>query len=280
MRFGTWPYFVSSNRVKTSDWERLLIFSDTHSVFLDRRAWKVFLHACELYKPDRVIGNGDILDCVGISEHAHKINVMSPGTIEEYPFEYELDFTIEEILKPLRKAIGKETKMMLRLGNHEMRFMRPNRANAKALGDILDTCVKRKETTLEGLLRLSSPSINATLSYNGVDVLYNSFTLIHGVKTSPTAAKQNLMRYGSGTSGHTHRANGWVQVMNGELAGWEESGCMRTTKNIEYLPHGDAPDWCNAFQSLRINRKTGKFFHQTHKIIGGECEFMGTLLTA
>lgn len=249
-------------------------------MFLDRRAWKIFLQACELYKPDRVIGNGDIIDCVGISEHAHKLNHLSPGTIEEYPFEYELDFTVEEILKPLRKAVGRNSKILLRLGNHEMRFLRPNRANAKAVSDILDTMVKRGQTTLEGLLKLSSPNINATLSYNGVDTLYGTFNIIHGVKTSPTAAKQNLQRYGSGTSGHSHRANGWVQILNGELAGWQESGCLRTTKNIEYLTHGEQPDWCNAFQSLRINKKTGKFFLQTHKIIGGECDFNGVLLSA
>jgi len=264
----------------SSDWERLLIFSDTHSVFLDRKAWKVFLQACELYKPDRVIGNGDILDCVGISEHAHKLDHLNPGIVEEYPFGYELDFTIEEILKPLRKAIGKDAKILLRLGNHCIRFLKPNRANAKALGDILDTCVKRKETTLEGLLKLSSPKINAHLSYNGVDTLYNSFTLVHGVKTSPTAAKQNLMKYGSGTSGHTHRSNSWTQTIGGKLQGWYESGCMRTIKNIEYLPHGEQPEWANAFLSLVINKQTGTFFCKTHHIISGKCEFNGEVFSA
>ncbi len=262
------------------DWERLLIASDCHSVFLDRKAWKVFLQVVESHRPDRVILNGDTLDCVGISEHAHKLNMLNPGVVEEYPFAYELDFTVEEILRPLRKAMGPKAKLDLRLGNHCMRFLRPNRANAKALADILDTCAKRKETTLEGLMKLSSPKINASMSYRGVDVLYNTYTIIHGVKTSPNAAKQNLQRYGSGTSGHSHRANSFTQVMHGKLQEWSESGCMRTIKDVEYLIHGDQPDWCNAFIELTINRHTGTFFATTHKIIGGKTDFHGTIYSA
>jgi hypothetical protein len=266
--------------VKQSEWERLLIFSDAHSVFLDRKAWSVFLQACEIFRPDRVISNGDILDCVGISDHASKIALFQPEFINDYPFEYELDFTIEEILKPLRKAIGQDAKILLRLGNHEQRFMRPSRMNAKAMADILETITKRGCHKLEDLLKLSSPSINATLSYNGVDVLYKTFTLVHGVKTGQGAAKANLLRYGSGTSGHSHRVNSYTQVMQGTLQGWWESACMRTTSKIEYLPHGDSPDWANGFLSLVINKNTGKFFCTPHLIIKGQCDFMGQILTA
>lgn len=251
-----------------------------HSVFVCRKSWKILLQVIETWRPDRVISNGDLLDCVGISEHATKMNHLNPGIVDEYPFGYELDMTRVELLEPLRKAMGKDAKLMLRLGNHCIRFLKPNRANAKALGDILDTCVKRKETTLEGLLKLSSPKINAHLSYNGVDTLYNSFTLVHGVKTSPTAAKQNLMKYGSGTSGHTHRSNSWTQTIGGKLQGWYESGCMRTIKDIEYLPHGEQPEWANSFLSLVINRNTGTYFCKTHHIISGKCEFNGEVFSA
>lgn len=265
---------------KSDHWERLLIFSDTHSVFLDRKAWKVFLQVCEDYKPDRVIGNGDIIDCVGISEHAHKLSSHNPELVDDFPFAYELDFTRKEILEPLRKAVGPKCKIELRLGNHEMRFIRPNRANATALADILDTCVKRRATRLEDLLRLDSPKIKATLSYSASDTLYGTFTIIHGVKTNAGAAKANLLRYGSGTSGHSHRANSHTQVMQGKLQGWFESGTMRTIKNIEYLPHGDQADWANAFLSLTINRNTGTFFCKTHYIISGTCEYNGKLYKA
>jgi len=170
-----------------------------------------------------------------------------------------------------------ERRNLIRLGNHEWRFIRPNLANAAALSDILDTCIRRKATTLEDLLRLSSPKINAKLSYRALDTLYGTFNIIHGVKTNAGDAKANLLRYGSGTSGHSHRGNSFVQKMRGHLAGWWESSCLRTIENVEYLPHGDSPDWCNGFLSLTINRRTGTFFCKSHFIIGGQCEFNGKL---
>lgn len=265
---------------KETDWERILIFSDVHSVFVDSKAWKVFLQVATEHKWDQVISNGDLLDCVGISEHANKLALHSPEVIDDFPFGYEIDFTRTQLLEPLRKAMGPKAKLMLRLGNHEWRFLRPNRANAKALSEILDTCVRRGQTTLEGLLKLHKPNINATLSYNAMDTLFGSFTLIHGVKTGPGAAKANLMRYGSGCSGHDHRANSHTQIIQGKLQGWWTSGCLRKTKNIEYLPHGDLADWAQAFLTLTINRKNGHFFCTPHFIIDGRCEFNGTIYSA
>lgn len=262
----------TSKRI-TDGWERVLIFSDCHSTFLNRTAWKIFLQVCETYRPDRVIGNGDTLDCSSISDHVHKVSLYNPEVLADYSFAYELDFTYSEILKPLRKAIGPKAKFQLRLGNHSMRFLRPNRANATALSEIIEVCTKRGATRLEDLMKLDK--VDATLSYNGVDVLYRTFTLIHGVKTGPGAAKANLLRYGSGSSGHDHRANSFTQVMQGTLQGWWTSGCMRTIDKIEYLPHGDKPDWANAFVSLVIHRNTGHFFAKTHFIIDGKCEFNG-----
>jgi hypothetical protein len=260
-----------------SAWERILIASDCHSVFLDRRAWNVFLAVCESARPDRVILNGDVMDCTSISDHARRVELFNPDVLEDYSFDAEIAFTHERILKPLRKAIGR-AKLELRLGNHEMRFLRPNKANPAALAEIVKTCTKRRATRLEELLKLDK--LAATLSYNHVDELYGTFTLIHGVKFSANAAHQNLLRYGSGTSGHSHRANCHTQAMRRDLQGWWESGCMRSCKNVEYLPHGDVPDWANAFLSLTINRRTGVFFCKTHFIIQGATEFNGQVFRA
>lgn len=265
---------------KGADWRRILIFSDVHSVFVDTKAWKVFLQVAASHEWDQCISNGDLLDCVTISEHAQKLALHSPEVIDDFPFAYELDFTRTQLLEPLRKALGSKTQLLLRLGNHEARFLRPNRANAKALAEILDTCARRGQTTLEGLLKLHKPTINATLSYKAIDTLYGTFSLIHGVKTGPGAAKANLMRYGSGCSGHDHRANSHTQVIQGKLQGWWTSGCLRKTKNIEYLPMGDLADWANAFLTLTINQKTGHFFCKTHFIIDGKCEYNGTVYSA
>jgi hypothetical protein len=122
--------------VVKGEWKRILIFSDVHSVFVDNKAWKIFLQVVEDYKADEVWSNGDLLDCVGISEHVHKLALHSPEVIDDFPFGYEIDFTRTQLLEPLRKAMGPKAKLVLRLGNHEWRFLRPNRANAKALAEI------------------------------------------------------------------------------------------------------------------------------------------------
>ena len=54
-----------------------------------------------------------------------------------------------------------------------------------------------------GIAWESFRSLGSVPLYNGVDELYRTFTLIHGVKTGQGAAKANLQKYGSGTSGHT-----------------------------------------------------------------------------
>lgn len=263
---------------KPDPFERLLISSDHHAWFLDKPSWKIFLQVCEDYHPDRVILNGDILDCASISEHVKKIEVYNSDVLEEYTFDEELAIAQREIFAPLRKALGKDPKILMRLGNHEMRFLHPNRANAQALAEIIETCRKRRSEHLEDLLKLDK--YGATLSYKSVDVLYNTFSVIHGVKTGPGAPKANLLRYGSGTSGHDHRANCFTQVVRNSLNGWWTSGCMRKIKNVEYLPFGDQPDWANAFLSLTINKNTGHFFCKTHFIIDGQCEFNGKIYTA
>jgi len=67
--------------------------------------------------------------------------------------------------------------------------------------------------------------------------------------------------------------------MRGVQAGWWESCCLRTIENIEYLPHGDSPDWVQGFLTLTIKRTTGKFFCKQHLIINGECEFNGQIFS-
>lgn len=167
---------------------------------------------------------------------------------------------------------------MLRIGNREFQFTRPNRAKAAAIGEILQVQNRRKAQKLEDLLRLDK--YNAYLSYNAQDRLYGSFTVIHGDKLSQAAAKANLLKYGSGTSGHTHRANAFVQVLMGGIQGWWESGCLRKLTDVEYLPFGVIPDWIHALLTLYINRHTGLFFCKPHFIIDYKCEFEGQLFVA
>jgi hypothetical protein len=259
------------------NWQRILIGSDLHGPYLDRQAYRCFLAVASEYPWDRAILNGDTCDFTQLSSHAKKVGAFQRDFVDDVSLPEELHIIRGEIFAPLRKAIGK-TPITMRLGNHETRWLSVAENNPTALAELVKSMRRCKSLYLEDALELDKYGIK--LSYNAVDVLYRTFTVIHGVKTSPTAAKQNLLRYGSGTSGHTHRMNSWTQVMHGKNQGWFESGCLRTVKNIEYLPMGDRPDWSQGFLTLTINKESGDFFCTPHFIINGRVEFNGKILSA
>jgi len=255
-------------------WQRILIGSDIHGPYMDRQAYKCFLAVASLGFWDQVILNGDICDFSQLSGHVRKVGSFQKQFQEDVSLAEELHIVRTDILAPLRKALGK-TPILMRLGNHDTRWLSIAENNPTALAELIKSMRRCKSLYLEDALLLDKYGVK--LSYNAVDVLYGTFTLIHGVKCSPGVAKANLLRYGSGTSGHSHRMNAWTQVMHGKLQGWFESGTLRTVKNIEYLPMGDRPDWAQGFLTLTINKDTGHFFCTPHFIIDGVCEVDGTL---
>lgn len=247
-----------------------------HGCYMDREAYGCFLAVATEGAFTKVVLNGDTADFSQISSHPKKIGGFQREFRDDIKLDEEIHWIKTQILAPLRKAVDK-TPIMMRLGNHETRWLSVAENNPTALGELLKTMRKLKSFYLEEVLDLDKYGIK--LSYNAIDVLHGTFTLIHGVKSSPGVAKANLLRYGSGTSGHSHRANAWTQVMQGKLQGWWESGCLRTVKNVEYLPHGDRPDWSNAFLTLRIHRDTGDFFCTPHFVINGKTEFNGQIIS-
>lgn len=256
-------------------WHRVLIGSDLHGPYLDRQAYRCFLAAASEFPFDQCILNGDVADFSQLSSHAKKVGAYQREFRDDISLEEEI-YTIKgEILKPLRKAL-KKVPVLMRLGNHDTRWLSVAENNPTALVELLKSMRKAESLYLEDVLDLARYGVR--LSYNWVDTLFGTFTLIHGVKCSPGVAKANLLRYGSGTSGHSHRMNCWTQVMHNKLQGWWESGTLRTVEKVEYLPMGDKPDWAQGFLTLTINKETGTFFCTPHFIINGKCEVNGQLL--
>jgi hypothetical protein len=217
--------------------------------------------------------NGDICDFPSLSEHKQRIAQLHPRILDSYSIEDEIDFVKEGILAPLHKT-KPNVPILVRIGNHESRFINPSKENARALSDILLASRWTKSTQLEDMLDLRK--FNAKISYNGVDRIHGTFTLVHGIQTSEGAPRNNLKKYGCGTSGHSHRANSYLESHIDGVRGWWESGCLRSIRDIEYLPHGEIPNWQQAFLTLAI-RPSGWFSCQTHLIVDGKCLFNGTL---
>jgi predicted phosphodiesterase len=253
---------VGSRKDSKAGWKRVLIASDLHGCYLDKRAYSVFLQVAASFEWDLCILNGDVLDFSQLSSHDKKIGGFQREFADEFTLEEEIAFTKEEIFKPLRKALDK-SKILMRLGNHETRYLSIAESNSQALVNLLKTMKKNKSLYLEDVLSLDKFGID--LSYNGEDT-FGSFTVIHGVKTSKGAAKANLMTYGSGTSGHTHRMNAYTENMRGKISGWWESGCLRKVKNVEYLPLGARPDWSQGYLELHL-APDGRFWCQPHFIV-------------
>lgn len=222
--------------------------------------------------------NGDVFDFAQISTHPNRLDLLGPNYDPEIGLEEEIFIVQSEIFHPLRKAVGPNTRIVMRLGNHEARYFNAAEKNPGALEKMLKVMRKRNFVLLEDVAQFKKWGIE--LSKKPVDIIADSFTLIHGVKSSKGVAKQNLMRYGSGTSGHSHRMGSYTEVMHGKVQGWWESGCMRTIDHIEYLPFGDKPDWSNGYLELTINNRTGKFFCIPHFVVKGETCFHGQIFTA
>lgn len=239
---------------------------------MDEKAFGVFLSVYKDFPFDHLCINGDLLDFPTLSEHKQRLAQLRPDILDSYDLAGEIEYVQEAILAPLHR-IKPDVRILVRLGNHEDRFVNPTKDNARALSDILSVSRWTKNTQLEEILTLRK--FNASLSYNGVDRIRNTFALVHGVQTSEGAPKANLKKYGSGASGHSHRANSFLERHIDGVRGWFESGCLRTTKDIEYLPRGEIPNWQQGFLSLAI-RPSGWFCCQTHLIVNGKCFFHGT----
>lgn len=236
-------------------YEHILICSDIHGEFVDMVAWKCLLAVATENHWDTVILNGDTFDFPSISKHDAKIQRFMGGFLSDYTLEREFNFVEKKIFAPLRKAVGKKTRIVFRLGNHEERAISPSKSNKDALSQLVEFYHKRGTQKFPELCNFTTYDID--FSENGIDRLYegcpSEFSIIHGVSTAANAANFNLKRYGSGTSGHTHSCNVAQDMAFGKRVSWTESGCLRTVKDIEYLPRGSRTKWCNAFVSLLIN---------------------------
>ena len=266
---------MKHSKTSTGDFERVLILSDLHGPFLDSRCWKIVLNVIGDWKPDTIILNGDVADFSQISRHDRKIRFKGGEYDVPWDLYEEIMFIRHQILDPLRKAAGK-AKIIFRKGNHEQRWDDIAASNPGALEEMLVTARRLQSFELPDILQFKKFVI--TYDPKPIMLLHDLFTVIHGVKTSKMAPRDNLRLFGSGTSGHTHRLGVWTDVMHGKLQGWFESGCLRNIDDVEYLPFGSAPDWGNGFLTLYINKK--RFFCNTHMIIGRQCVFNGKTYTA
>jgi len=269
---------MSGRRAADRRFEKVAIISDLHSVLMDRDAFSVFKQIYAENDFHRLVINGDLVDLPMLSSHTKKLDLIKPMAPEEVSLEDELDFTTDEILRPLNKAKKGKVPILIRLGNHDRRALRVLSSDASVLSKVLKQVARRGSPRLEDLLGLKE--FNAEVSYKERDYLWHRFCLFHGQRTNVNRCRDNFYDFGQGTSGHTHKLAKYERQTDYGTAKWVESGCLRTITRIEYMDEGHLPNWQHGFVTVWFCKKSGEMYVKQHEIERGRCEFNGTVYSA
>jgi hypothetical protein len=252
----------------------VIFASDFHGLLVDHKALSCLISVLKNNKIDELVLNGDVLDLPYLSRHDKRL--YERGLFKGYSEIKEIEFVKESILKPLRKAT--KADIIYRLGNHDERITNPLRLTKEQLERLAIVHDEYGTTKLDKMLDLKSIGIE----YDPKEVrnYYRIFDCVHGLSLSKNAPLKNIYEYmGSGTSGHSHRLNSNYINNKHNAYCWLESGCFRTTENVEYLPTGKIADWVNGFVGVTfdLSGRSPLFFAKTHSIIEGTVEFNGKI---
>lgn len=255
---------------------KVLIFSDPHGWLADQSALRCINKVLQHHNFDEVMIAGDLVDLPYVSRHEKKL--FDEGILKGYSEIGEIEYTKEQVLKPLRASLRDETKIRFIPGNHDERITKPH-LNSKGQLARLGVLFKEYKTT----------ELDVMLDFNGFGVewdkgdaweYFDKFTVVHGLSLAKNASERNIQQYmGSGASGHTHRLNPRYQTNRKGPYVWFETGCTRVRTEVEYFPTGVIPDWQNGFVTLTFynNGDDVYFFGQCHPIIDGMVEYNGVV---
>jgi len=251
---------------------KVLIFSDVHGWLADLKAMRVINKVLQANNFDEVCINGDLVDLPYLSKHTQKL--YPDGILKGYSEIEEINYTREQILKPLR--LSTDAKIRVRIGNHDERITKPNMLGERQL-KYLAILYKNFETTLfQEMLNLKD--LEMIYDPSDVHTYFDIFDVVHGLKLAKNAAEQNIKDYmSSGSSGHTHRLNSKFMTNRKSPYVWFESGCTRLVEQVEYLPTGVVADWQQGFVTVNFWLENGKirFYGQPTIILDGRCCFNG-----
>ncbi len=252
----------------------LMLFSDVHGWLADLKALRCINQILQQHKFDEVCINGDLVDMPYLSKHTQKL--YADGILAGYSEVEEINYTHEQILKPLR--LSTDAKIRIRNGNHCERITKPNNLGDKQLKNLAILYKEFQTTKFEEMLKLS----DLGMVYDPSDVFtyFDIFDVTHGLKLAKNAAEQNIRDYmSSGSTGHTHRLNSKYLTNRKAPYVWLESGCTRLIEQVEYLPTGVVADWQNGFVTVHfwVEGDKVRFFAQPHIIIDGKCYYNGVV---
>lgn len=238
----------------------VMIASDIHFPFEDKKAVNIFMQVASEYQPEFLVLMGDIIDVYELSSY-------SKNPLRSHNLKYEIDST-KEFFKTLRAALPK-TRILFMAGNHEARFSKyiASRAPELASLEILNT-----KSILE-LDKFDIEYIKGDLKIGDMVFIHGSYVASHAGGT----ARKNLDNMGiSNICGHIHRVGvvhkttwekEYVAIENGTLA----------SRSQEYLG-GNIPNWQQSFTVL--NYMDDEFWYEIVHIKSGKAFFRGKFYKA
>lgn len=252
---------------------RVLIFSDPHGWLADLTALRCINSVLKYNKFDEVCINGDVLDLPYISRHTSKL--YDDGILNGYSEVKEVEYTKEQILKPLR--LSTDAKIRIRLGNHDERITNPLNIGQSQLAR-LAVLYKHFETTQFDRMLSLNESEGYIYDPSDVYTYFDMFDVVHGLSLAKNAPDKNIQEYmSSGCSGHTHRLHLYPKTNRKKPYVWYELGHTRIGQQVEYFPTGKIPDWQQGFLvvSFITEGDNVRFFGECVSIIEGRCYYGG-----
>lgn len=225
---------------------KILVASDFHVPFQDKKAVEAFISEVRVIQPDVVIIAGDLVDMYMLSRFTKGEGRNPMEEIEE----------AREVLKDIRESFKGD--MYYVIGNHEQRLEKNILTKAPEMASLLPdifTLFKLDEMDIKGA---------------GTITINNNFFVKHGNllgnKSGLSAIKEMENAYMSGCSGHTHRLAKYIARKSGRKFVWLETGCL-CSMTPEYMLN---PNWQQGYAYIEFDSKGRIYNSQVCEIEDGE----------
>jgi predicted phosphodiesterase len=234
--------------------KRVGILSDIHFPYYDKQALDKAVSHLRKWKPDCILLNGDIVDMYQLSSFERDPRQRS--------FKYELDMLRNFVIQ--LKDLFPKTRLVYRLGNHEMRY------ESKIL-QRLPELIDLELFTFESVI--SAKELGIEVVGNKRIIMAGKLNIVHGhefargfaAPVNPARgfflkAKNNVL------GGHHHQISSHQeQDINGNIVGAWSTGCL-CELHPRYMPINN---WSTGFATVEVE-KNGAFTVNNHKIINGK----------
>lgn len=211
----------------------IFVASDIHFPFQDDKAVDKFINDCNIYCPEIIVLNGDLMDFYKLSRFSKDPKGRDP--------EEEIDMC-REFLGKLRQVCP-TAEIYYTIGNHETRLTKYILDNAPYIVGLVENVFDLLKVSEFNVIGCSSLLVNDTFMFKHGTRLGN--------KSGLSAMKELEAHYLSGATGHTHRLAKFTTRKSGKRFIWFETGCL-CTLDPEYMVQ---PDWQQGYASITFDSK-------------------------